>query len=127
MKKRKLGIKPADIIIFCLILAATTWSAYKVYGKNTGKTLLRIESPQGSWLYPLDENRTIAIPGILGETIVKIENDRASIIASPCPNQTCLAGTKITSHGDWNACLPNRVILRGEGSTIENDIDIIVQ
>lgn len=128
MNIKNAGIKPADILIFALVLSATIASALLIYGGKTGRSsMVRIESPHGSWLYPLDRDTIIEIPGTLGNTTIAIQNGSASIIASPCPNQTCLSGPKIQNHGDWNACLPNRIILRGEGSPSNDDIDIIAQ
>jgi len=121
-------LKVLDILLTLAIGAATVWSGFAVYGTESNTVRVRIEGIEGSWLYPLDEDRTIAVRGPLGDTIVRIANGSAQISASPCPNQTCIAGQHIEHTGDWNACLPNRVIIRGEGDGPEDsEIDIVAR
>ena len=125
---RSYRLKILDILLTLVVGAATVWSGFAVYGTDSETVRVRIEGTEGSWLYPLDEDRTIAVHGPLGDTIVRIANGSAQISASPCPNQTCIAGHDIERAGDWNACLPNRVIIRGEGSgDDESGIDIVAR
>ncbi|MCG2813263.1 MAG: NusG domain II-containing protein [Thermodesulfovibrionales bacterium] len=56
---------------------------------------------------PLNSNATIAVKGIIGDTIVEIKNRKVRITESPCPNKICV-------HQGWIdrgavVCLPNRV------------------
>jgi len=117
-----------DIILTAAVAAAAVWSGFIVYGNKTGEVRVRIEGTEGSWVYPLDEERTVHIKGPLGDTVVHIHDGKANIIASPCPNQTCIAGSAIEHAGDWNACLPNRVMIRGESDEKEeSEIDIVAR
>lgn len=110
-----------------MVLSVAVVSGVFIYGNRSGRVHLVIEGPGGSWIYSLDEERTVEIPGLLGNTIVMIQNGNVRIIKSPCPNQTCLASPPLSTKGEWNACLPNQVILRVEGDTQKDDVDAIAQ
>ena len=45
---------------------------------------------------------------------IKIENNEAFVVSSTCSNKTCITAPKLKNHGDWNACLPNKVFLSVE-------------
>lgn len=127
MRIKNAGIKPLDILVFIAVLALCIWSAIAIYGARSGQAYLRIEGPEGSWLYPLSEDRIIYVNGPLGTTTIAIQDGVARFVASPCPNHSCLAGSPISKHGDWNACLPNHIMIRGEQKNPNSDIDIIAQ
>jgi len=113
----KTGVKPADLAVLAVVLAATVAAALLVYAQPHDRLQLEIEAPGGKWLYPLTDNREVAIAGPLGDTLIQIVDGQARIIDSPCPNKTCIAHPPIANQGDWNACLPNRVIIRVTGVT----------
>ena len=78
----------------------------------------------GEWIYPLDGDREIQVPGPLGSTTVHIHDGSVAIETSPCPNQTCVAAGSIERPGQWVACLPNQVFVRVEGgSDDESGVD----
>ena len=106
-------LRVLDYLIFASIITVSLWGGVFL---STG------ESPEGKWVYPLTETRTVVIPGAIGTTIIRIENNTAFISDSPCPNKTCVNAAALKKAGDWNACLPNRVFLHIEGSTSENMI-----
>jgi hypothetical protein len=109
------GLKPLDIVLVILTAAAAVASGIAIYGNRKDTVHLVIESPSGSWIYSLDSDRRVEIPGPIGSTTVAIEDGKARIAASPCPNQTCVAAQGISRKGEWNACLPNEVIIRVDG------------
>jgi len=115
------SFKVFDAVLIALVAVATVFTAVRVYGGQGEESRLVIESPEGSWIYDLDTDRTVEIPGPLGITTVHIEGKTAHIISSPCPNQTCVAAAPISRKGEWSACLPNQVIIRIEGSEGEMD------
>ena len=71
----------------------------------------------GEWLFPIDADEIIAVSGPLGDTIVRIGDNRARVESSPCDNQTCVASGLLTRQGQWAACLPNNVLLMIQGGT----------
>lgn len=120
------GLKFFDVVIIALVLCIAIVSGMRVYGNGNAKLRLSVEAPGGTWLYDLAVDRTVEIPGSLGDTTVEIAHGTAHIAASPCPNKTCVAESPIAKKGEWTACLPNRVIIRIVGNDAEHDkVDII--
>jgi hypothetical protein len=72
----------------------------------------------------LDADETVVVNGPLGNTIVKIYENRAWVETSPCENQTCVASGIVMRQGQWSACLPNHVLLIIQGE--DNDVDAVV-
>ncbi|GHV83421.1 hypothetical protein AGMMS50212_07610 [Spirochaetia bacterium] len=108
-------MKPLDYGVFLIAAAVIAASAIFIYGADSG-TIFVVSGADGSWLFPADAEETITIAGPLGDTLVHIGNGAASVIASPCQNQNCLAQGSISGGGAWIACLPNRVMVTVEYS-----------
>jgi hypothetical protein len=70
-----------------------------------------IQGSGRTWVFPLEAEERIAVPGPLGETVVGIAGGRAMVLSSPCANQTCVAAGHIGRPGNWTACLPNKVLV----------------
>ncbi|MDR0551490.1 MAG: NusG domain II-containing protein [Spirochaetaceae bacterium] len=116
------SLRPGDAAalgLACLLFAA---SLFAVYGRHNGARLYgaaaNIEGEDGKWVYPLDKDAAAAVSGPLGVTTVSVKDGAVSIIESPCKNQTCVMAGAIAGHGQWIACLPNRVLI-----TVENEPD----
>lgn len=121
------SFKVMDFVFIVLVLAIATVSGILIYGNRSGKEQLVIEAPGGTWLYALDTDRTIEIPGALGNSIIRIEGGAARFLNSACPNKTCVAAPALSHTGEWNACLPNQVIIRVDGEETDAEVDIVVQ
>lgn len=104
-----------DAVIIILVASIAVFMGFRIYGNRTGSVHLVVEAPGGSWIYKLDTDRTVTIPGALGPTVVRIADGKARIAESACPNKTCVAAAPISKKGEWNACLPNKVIIRVAG------------
>lgn len=120
------SFRPIDGILLALVLTISVISGFYIYGNRGSRLHLVIEAPSGSWIYDLNTDRTVDIPGPLGNTVVRIEGGTARITDSPCPNKTCIAAPPVAHKGDWNACLPNKVILRVDGEQADEEPDAIV-
>ncbi len=116
-------IRPLDAIIVAAGIALVAASAARAYSPGSGTPLAVIDAPGGRWVYPLDRERELSVPGPLGDTIIRIEGGAARIAASPCPNETCVAAGPLSRPGQWSACLPNKVMLRIEGGTGDELVD----
>lgn len=64
---------------------------------------------------PLAEDRTAALPGPHGETVVAIRQGRAGIAAASCPNKVCMGMGEVSRRGEMIACVPNGLLLHIEG------------
>lgn len=117
-------VKPLDILVLALGAAVVVSTAALVYARGPGEPTLLATGQSGEWVYRLKPDRTVEIPGPLGDTTVEISGGRARIVDSPCPNKTCVAGGWISTKGQWLACLPNAVMLRvGGDAAAEGEVD----
>ena len=64
----------------------------------------------------LSKNRTIAVPGPLGTTVVEIHDGHVHVAESPCSNKLCVKTGRIHLTGQLIACLPNKVVVRIVGN-----------
>lgn len=117
-------MKFLDALILAAVLGAVAFLGIKVYGNQGEKPRIIIEAPSGTWMYSLDRDISVDIPGALGDSTVEIRDGKARIVKSPCPNQTCVAAPGIFRSGEWNACLPNKVIIRVDTSNKKTDEEI---
>ena len=100
-----------DVLIVSAAIAAAVFSAVMVYAAPSGEARALIKGQGREWIFPLDAEETLAVPGPLGDTIVKISGNGVRVENSPCVNKTCVAQGAIGKHGSWAACLPNGVFI----------------
>ena len=61
------------------------------------------------YILSLNEEKTVAVQGLLGKTVVEIRDRRVRVTSSPCQNKICIEQGWVT-HGVI-ACLPNKVVI----------------
>jgi hypothetical protein len=118
--KNRLRLKPLDFAVLAVALALTLCSALTVYSGAESEARVVIQGSGRSWIFPLEAEERIAVPGPLGETVVEIGGGRVMVLSSPCTNQTCVAAGHIRRPGNWTACLPNKVLVSIEGKEDED-------
>ena len=106
--------------------AALAFSAVAVYGGPAPSRVV-VESPRGSWIYPLSEDRSFSVDGFIGATAIVIESGGARIVDSPCAHKTCVSSGTVRRAGDWAACLPNGVFVRVEGGVDDGGFDAVAR
>jgi len=74
---------------------------------------------------PLSMNQIIDVKGKLGITQVEIRDGRAHILRSPCLNKVCIKSGYIQYADRLAACIPNRVVVRIQG-TSHSGVDAIL-
>ena len=95
----------ADILAFAFYIAA---SAASLMLLPDGSDTLLVEADGTEYAYSLSEDGIHHLEGPLGTTDIEIKDGKARIIASPCPNGTCMKA----GWSDLLCCLPNRIIAR---------------
>jgi hypothetical protein len=125
-KKMALKVKPLDVLIIAVSLAATAAAFISAYKNNKGRTQLLIQTPYGTYAYDMSQDRTIDVQGELGISRIQIKKGKARFLESPCPNKTCIQCAPVSKTGEWTACLPNRVFIRVEG-TSDDTVDAMAQ
>ncbi len=74
---------------------------------------------------PLSRDQVIPVEGRLGVTQVEILNGRAHIHSSPCQNKICVKSGYIKYADRLTACIPNRVVVKIQGSS-RRGVDAVI-
>lgn len=90
-------------IIAVSILFNTLW-----LGEAASKVQIRSGSQIFSTL-SLNQQRTLEVPGPLGNTIVAIDNGKVRVVSDPSPRQYCVKQGWLEQAGQVAMCLPNQV------------------
>lgn len=115
-------IKPLDIPVIALAAVLALLAGKAAYsGASSSRVVVRTQDK--NWIFPLDAEERVSVPGTIGETVVEIHNGRAAIVSSPCAGQTCVAAGTLHRNGQWAACLPNGVFLLVEGTEDADGVD----
>ena len=115
-------VKILDIVPLVLTLGVITLFSVYAYGDSRSSLQVRIQTPDGEFLYPLDRAADLRMAGPLGETIVHIADGSVWVEDSPCRQKICVRSGKLKKAGTWLACLPNRVFVHVEGKD-EEEVD----
>jgi hypothetical protein len=114
-----------DYLALFLSVSLVALVSVLAYGDTGRPEQVAVQTDEGEFLYPLNQDRTIPVSGPLGETVIEIHDEEVRIVESPCRDQICVAAGTLESTGQWAACLPNRVFVRVEGSSVEGEIDAL--
>jgi hypothetical protein len=109
------GMRGGDFVVFALALGVLIFSTARVYSGSSVSAEVTIQAGGERWVFPLEGETVFTAPGPLGDTVVELKGESARILSSPCVNQTCIAQGSIRRHGQWLACLPNRVMVSISG------------
>ena len=112
-------IRALDALIFLFALLIIGLISIQTYVRGQGVPEITITGPQDQWVYPLDSEATVSVPGPLGETVVAIQDGSVRVVSSPCPEKICVKTGRISRPGQWIACLPNRVFVAIRGRRSE--------
>lgn len=115
-----------DRSVVAVLLAGTVLSFFLLRPAGRGTTLVVEQGGRIVFTAPLSSDRTVAIPGPLGETVLAIRGGRARITASACPRKVCMGMGEVDRAGEMLACVPNGVVVHIEGEgTKEGDYDLL--
>ncbi|MDR1894210.1 MAG: NusG domain II-containing protein [Spirochaetales bacterium] len=117
------NLKIGDLAAFLAAGALIGVLSFQIYGNRNDDPYLYISNGGQYWVYPLEEDREITVPGRIGDTSVKIEGGKAWVIDSPCPDKICVNAWPLEREGDWTACLPNQIFLSLTGGGLEELVD----
>lgn len=112
-------LKFADYLAVAINIALIAVFSFHIYSQDFHSRMVRIESEGKSWVYPINEDRTLHIEGQIGETHVEIEDGMVRISDSPCSDKVCVYRGWMSEPGEWAACLPNGVLVTIEGNAYE--------
>ncbi|WP_353894297.1 NusG domain II-containing protein [Proteinivorax hydrogeniformans] len=124
-------MKKGDLILIgiVLVLSLSGLALYQLYFASHEIEGARIVISQNGdeWasvpLFEKGRSESIVFTGPVGETVVILGEDFATVEHSDCPDQICVSFGKAKRPGQTITCLPNRVFIRIEGGQGQ-DIDI---
>jgi hypothetical protein len=111
----KIPLKLLDYVAILCAVALTGVSAFLIYARPYAEVQVSIRGRDAVWVFPLNAEEKVSVPGSVGETIIEIHAGEVRVLSSPCVNQTCVTAGHIHAQGQWLACLPNEVFVSIEG------------
>ena len=105
-------LKIFDYFFIILTLTVITLVSVSAYSRGGTAESVVIEASGETYVYMLDTDQTIEVPGPLGTTIVRIVDSEVFVEDSPCRDKLCVLAAPLTKTGEWNACMPNKVFIR---------------
>lgn len=112
-------ITKADIILFFVLIAAglAATAVLAISGNSTGDKVVIESGGELYATYSLLEDRTIVVSATgSGENTVEIRDGEVAVTGGSCKNQVCVKHGAISHSGESIICLPNRLVVRIEGS-----------
>lgn len=120
---RDIPLKPYDYVVFAVAILVIVAFSVLAVEQSGPPTTVEIRSDDGDRLYSLSEDRTISVPGPLGDTVLEIRDGAVRFLESPCRDKICIAAGFLDRTGQWAACLPNRVFATVTGTPTAADPD----
>jgi hypothetical protein len=116
--KGTIGITLGDIVLIALSAASALalFIVLPVWVTAGGNTVVITVDGETRARYRLDSNRTIKVPGPVGDTVVVIQDGKAFVSESACPNKLCTRMGSIGKEGGIIVCVPNKVTVSVEGA-----------
>lgn len=113
--------KPGDFLTLGVVAFFIAWLCVALWKQGVGGTL--VVRSKGAVVSELSllRNRTLAIDGPLGATVVEVQNQRARIARDPSPKQYCVRQGWLQHAGEIALCLPNQVSI--EIAASQNRVD----
>lgn len=120
---RRMTLLDKAIVLILLVGAAASF--FCLGGGAQGERVVVERGGRILFTAPLGEDRTVSLPGSLGETVLSVHDGRASIVSSPCPLKICMGMGEVSRAGELLACVPNELLVRIEGGQEERSHDLI--
>ena len=122
-------MKKNDMILIGTLLGviAVLFLAMFFIKKNTvnGEAVVLIEGEEYA-RYSLSENRTIAIPGLIGDNMLTIEDGYAYMSSAVCPDKVCMGFGKIHYNTEMIVCRPGSIVIIVENGDV-SEMDAVGQ
>lgn len=109
------------LIISLIIISAASYPVAKYLSSQGSYLEIEVEG-QTRCVVRMDRDQDITVEGRLGPMVVRINEDGARFVQSPCVDNKCVESAPIKDAGEIAVCVPNRVMIRVLGeSRIETD------
>jgi hypothetical protein len=115
-------VRPADLLVLAFGAALVGASYGLFWGpRSAGDTAVVFVGQTIHRELPLQEERTVTVDGVLGESVIRVSDGRIRFTDSPCPARYCVHTGWIERTGEVAACLPNGVVIEIRGGAREFD------
>lgn len=114
-------LKPGDWLVVTAAALVVAWLFASLWQGGPAKRAVIRAKGEVFAEVPLDRDRTLKVPGPLGESVIRIRAGQARVAADPGPRQYCVKQGWLTRAGDAAICLPNQVSLELTGSARKYD------
>lgn len=112
-----------DIIVIAAILVISLSVLFIALLTKKDGAVVSVEiNGERAGVYSLDVNQVYSLNG--GTNVLVIEDGRAYLNYSNCPDHTCEKTGKISHVGETIICLPNRISITVEGDA-DGGVDLI--
>ena len=117
-------MKKKDIIFLMIVFIGLAGIAAGFYltHQDTGASVEVTVDGKIYGTYPLDKDEEISIQKD-GKTtnLLVIRDGKADVTEADCPDHLCMKQPAVGSAGGYIVCLPNRVVIQGEGDSDSQD------
>lgn len=95
--------------------------------KNTinGEAVVLIEGEEYG-RYPLDDEREIELPGLLGNNVLTIRDGKAFMSSAVCPDKICMGFGEIHYNTEMIVCRPGSIVVIIENGDV-SELDAVGQ
>lgn len=109
------GIRPGDWAVVAAAAFAVAASFPLLWSGGAAERAVVRSGGRVVAELPLSRDRSLAVPGPLGESVVTVRGGRARIESDPSPRQYCVRQGWLARAGEFAVCLPNQVSLELAG------------
>lgn len=113
-------LKKKESVFICSLLAISVVLCiftYAVPHGNHGSIRITVDGELYG-TYSLDKDQVIQI----GDTnVCEIKNGQVKMTEADCPDHLCMRQPAVGGAGGYIVCLPNRVVIQGEGDSDSQD------
>ncbi len=115
-------VRAGDVVILVLAAAAVGASYAFFWGPRAeGETAVISVGHTPVAEVSLLKDGTFPVKGLIGDSILQVQDGRIRFIDSPCPGRYCIHMGWIDRTGEVAACLPNGVVVEIRGGQREFD------
>ncbi|MBD3370842.1 hypothetical protein GF402_10855 [Candidatus Fermentibacteria bacterium] len=115
--------RPLDAVLVLMVMAAAFYAKWGL-ADQSGNVVAIVNCQGDEDTLVLPAETTFWVDGRLGGLLVELQDSRARIASSPCPNKDCVKAGWLEEPGEAAVCIPSQVMLRLEslsGSGEETD------
>lgn len=121
---------PGDFIavVVVLLLSFSVWLLFFLRANDSGNNISVIENSDTVLArYSLDKNGEYSVMSQNGHSItLKIENGKATVIESDCPNGYCRQFGAVSRAGEVIVCAPAHIKIRVDSESKGGEYDAVI-